>query len=151
MFLFLICISGNKKMLSIVQVENPNEEDHGFIYHGMNEYAATYGMNGTGGFFFAAYDETKQIISAISGFDNFGPADIGGLFVSEKYRGQGYGKKLVSMAEDWAKEKGCPAITVFTIKDWPAFEFYQKLGFNIEYERPGHAKGCVGCYLIKKF
>ena len=39
-------------MLPIVKIENPGEEEHGVIYHGMNEYAAQYGMQGTGGYFF---------------------------------------------------------------------------------------------------
>lgn len=137
-------------MLQIVKIKNPNEEEHGVIYHGMNEYAANYGMQGTGGYFFAVYDENKNIIAAISGFDNFGPTEIGGLWVAEKYRNQGYGKALVMKAEEWGREKGCKAVTVFTIKDWPAFKFYQNLGFKIEYERKGHAQGFTGCYLIKE-
>ena len=60
---------------AIVAIENPTEQDHGAIIHGMNHYAAGRGMQGTGGYFFAAYDENKNIIAAISGFDNFGPAE----------------------------------------------------------------------------
>lgn len=138
------------RMLPIVKIENPSEEEYGVIYHGMKEYAAQYGMQGTGGYFFVAYDENKKIIAAISGFDNFGPAEIGGLFVAEKYRNQGYGKALVMKAEEWGRAKGCKAVTVFTIKNWPAFKFYQNLGFKIEYERKGHAQGTIGCYLMKQ-
>jgi ribosomal protein S18 acetylase RimI-like enzyme len=135
---------------SPVFIENPSEKDHGAIYHGMNNYAAQLGIAGTGGYFFAVYDENKNIIAAISGFDNFGPAEIGGLWVDEKYRNKGYGKLLVNKAEEWAKQKKCKAVTVFTLKDWPACAWYQKLGFIIEYERPGHANNSIGCYLIKK-
>jgi len=56
-------------MLPIIKIDHPSEKEHGVIYHGMNEYAAQYGMNGTGGYFFAVYDEDK-VIAAISGFDN---------------------------------------------------------------------------------
>ncbi|HHF7345985.1 TPA: GNAT family N-acetyltransferase [Legionella feeleii] len=135
---------------SIVFIENPSEEDHGTIYHGINHYAAQQGMAGTGGYFFAAYDTDNKIIAAISGFDNFGPAEIGGLWVDERFRNQGYGKALVTKAEEWAKSKGCKAVTVFTLKDWPAYAWYQTLGFTVEYERPGHTNNCIGCYLIKK-
>ncbi|WP_083852155.1 GNAT family N-acetyltransferase [Legionella tunisiensis] len=90
------------------------------------------------------------MIAAISGFDNFGPAEIGGLWVDERYRNQGYGKALVTKAEEWAKNKGCKAVTVFTLKDWPVYTWYQTLGFVVEYERPGHANNAIGCYLIKK-
>lgn len=137
-------------MTSPVYIEHPSEKDHGAIYHGMNNYAAQFGIAITGGYFFAIYDENKNIIAAISGFDNFGPAEIGGLWVDEKYRNQGCGKALVKKAEEWAKQKKCKAVTVFTLKDWPAFTWYQKLGFIVEYERPGHANNSMGCYLIKK-
>jgi len=134
----------------IVFIENPSKKEQGAIYHGINKYAAQRDMAGTGGYFFAAYDDKNNIIAAISGFDNFGPAEIGGLWVDEKFRNQGYGKALVNKAEEWAKQKGCKAITVFTVKDWPACAWYQKLGFIIEFERPGHANNSMGCYLIKK-
>lgn len=134
----------------IIFIENPSEEDYGAIYHGINKYAAGRGLSGTGGYFFVVYDEGKKIVAAISGFDNFGPAEIGGLWVDEKFRNKGYGKALVDKAEEWAKQKGCKALTVFTIKDWPACTWYQNLGFTIEYERWEHAKNLVGCYLIKK-
>ncbi|MBN9286878.1 MAG: hypothetical protein BGO43_05015 [Gammaproteobacteria bacterium 39-13] len=138
-------------MHPIVLIENPSENDYAVIHHGINEYAAHYGLAGTGGYFFAVYDENKKAIAAISGFDNFGPAEIGGLWVDEDYRNQGYGKALVEKAQDWAMVKGCNALTVFTLKNWPACVWYQKLGFIIEHERPGHANNSIGCYLIKNF
>lgn len=136
-------------MYPVVLIENPTEEDHGVICQGIDNYAAERGLSGTGGYFYVARDETNQIIAAISGFDNFGPAEIGGLWVDERFRKQGYGKALVDKAEAWAKLKGCHAVTVFTLKDWPVCAWYQRLGFVVEYERPGHANQSVGCYLVK--
>lgn len=133
----------------VVYIESPTEDFYTIIHQGINEYAAKRGLEGTGGYFYVVYDENK-VIAAISGFDNFGPAEIGGLWVGEKYRGQGYGKALVEKAQEWAKLKGCKAMTVFTLKDWSACAWYQKLGFNIEFERHEHRNGTTGCYLIKK-
>lgn len=132
-----------------VYIEDPTEDFYSIIHQGINEYAAKRGLAGTGGYFYVVYDK-DHIIAAISGFDNFGPTEIGGLWVDEKYRGQGYGKLLVEKAEEWAKQKGCEAMTVFTLKDWPAYAWYQKLGFDVEFERHNHRKGTIGCYLIKK-
>ncbi|HCO4739821.1 TPA: GNAT family N-acetyltransferase [Legionella pneumophila subsp. raphaeli] len=134
----------------IVFIENPTEDDHGAIIDGINHYASQRGLPSTGGYFFAIYDTNQRIIAAISGFDNFGPAEIGGLWVAEAYRNQGYGKALVQKAEEWARKKGCQAMTVFTLKDWPVCSWYQKLGFTIEFERSGHRNHLTGCYLIKK-
>ncbi|HHF7372502.1 GNAT family N-acetyltransferase [Legionella bozemanae] len=143
-------VLGINKMNPIVFIENPSEDDHGAICKGIDHYAAQFGFASTGGYFYAAYDEHHHIIAAISGFDNFGPAEIGGLWVDERFRNQGYGKALLAKAEEWAKHKGCNMMTVFTLKDWPACAWYQKLGFSIEYERPNHANHSIGCYLIKK-
>ncbi len=136
----------------IIYIENPSEQDHyGVIFNGINSFARSRGLSATAGaYFFAVYDETKTIVAAISGFDNFGPAEIGGLWVHESLRGQGYGKALVQKAEEWGRKKGCMALTVFTLKEWPAYAWYQTLGFTVEFERPGHVNNMVGCYLIKK-
>ncbi len=137
-------------MHPVVHIEDPTEDFYGIIHQGINDYAAKRDLAGTGGYFYVVYDDDHHVIAAISGFDNFGPAEIGGLWVDEKYRGLGYGKRLVEQAQAWAKEKGCKSMTVFTLKDWPAFQWYQKLGFTVEFERQNHRNGTTGCYLIKK-
>jgi ribosomal protein S18 acetylase RimI-like enzyme len=95
------------------------------------------------------YDEGKTVVGAISGYDNFGQAEIGGLWVQESLRGMGYGRALLEKAEEWGKNNGCKNICVFTIKQWNACSWYQSRGFTIEFERLGHANDTVGCYLIK--
>ncbi|MGE3319483.1 MAG: GNAT family N-acetyltransferase [Candidatus Berkiella sp.] len=100
---------------SVVYIESPTEDFYTIIHQGINEYASKRGLEGTGGYFYVVYDESK-VIAAISGFDNFGPAEIGGLWVDEKYRDQGYGKALVERAQEWAKLKGCKAMTVLPLR-----------------------------------
>ncbi len=134
----------------IVYLQNPTEKDHSVTFNGINEFALSRGLDATAGsYFFAVYDDNKKILGAITGFDNFGPTEIGALWVSEAFRGHGYGRALTDKAEEWARLKGSTMLTVFTLKDWPVCAFYQKLGFTIEFEREGHAKGSIGCYLIK--
>lgn len=132
-------------------VEEPTEQDHKAIFNGINEFASSRGLNiASGSYFFAVHDENKALIAAISGFDNFGQVEIGGLWINKTLRGMGYGQALVQKAEEWGRKNECKNITVFTIKDWPAYLWYQKLGFTVEFERPGHANNTIGCYLIKK-
>ncbi len=134
----------------IIFIENPTEDDHAIIINGINEYAAQFDLDNTNPYFFVIKNENSEVIAAISGFNNFGPTEIGGLWVDEKFRGQGYGKALVEAAAARAKDTGSSALTVFTLKNWPVCAWYQRLGFRIEYERNGHANGGVGCYLIKQ-
>lgn len=65
------------------------------------------------------------------------------LAVPEQARGQGLGSKLMAMAEDVAREKGCVGIWLDTF-DFQAPEFYRSLGYTefgqIEDYPPGHRR-----------
>ncbi|MBS0635551.1 MAG: GNAT family N-acetyltransferase [Verrucomicrobia bacterium] len=135
----------------ITVIEQPTEHDYNVIFNGINGFARSQGLHAAAGsYFFAVYDESHIMRAAISGFDNFGCCEIGGLWVDEPLRGQGYGRALVEKAEEWARSHNCKAITVFTLKEWPAFSWYKSLGFTVEFERADHANNMTGCYLIKK-
>jgi GNAT superfamily N-acetyltransferase len=51
------------------------------------------------------------------------------LAIPEQARGQGTGSRLMSMAEDLAREQGCVGIWLDTF-DFQAPEFYEKQGFS---------------------
>jgi GNAT superfamily N-acetyltransferase len=132
-------------------VENPTEHDHKVIFDKINAFARSQGLQAaSGSYFFTAYDADNKIIAAISGFDNFGCVEIGGLWVHKAFRSMGYGTTLVQKAQEWGRKSGCSHMTVFTLKQWPAYTWYQKLGFTVEFERHGHTGNMAGCYLIKK-
>jgi ribosomal protein S18 acetylase RimI-like enzyme len=135
----------------VVFIEHPTEADHAITFNGINNFARSRGLEATAGsYFYGVYDDNKKLVGVISGFDNFGPTEIGALWVSESIRGQGYGRALIERAEEWGRSKGSSMITVFTLKEWPVCALYQKLGFTVEFERKGHAKGSIGCYLMKR-
>lgn len=134
----------------ILFIENATEVEYALLAKGINQFANSLGLSAAAGsYFFAAYDDSSRMIAALSGFDNFGVCEIGGLWVDERYRGQGYGKALIQKAEEWAKSKGLTLISVFTLKEWPAFSWYKALGFKVEFERQGHANQMIGAYLTK--
>ncbi|CAI8760070.1 Acetyltransferase Atu2258 [Pseudomonas sp. IT-347P] len=65
------------------------------------------------------------------------------LSVPEAGRGQGIGSKLMRMAEELAREKGCIGAWLDTF-DFQAPEFYKKLGYSqfgeiVDYP-PGHKR-----------
>lgn len=51
------------------------------------------------------------------------------LWIDELYRGKGYGKEMMLMAEANAKQKGCHKAYVDTF-DFQAKGFYEKLGYK---------------------
>lgn len=60
-------------------------------------------------------------------------ANILGLAVLDEYQHKGYGKELMSAAEEWAKEKNVSAVRVISgISRTNAHEFYEHLGYKSE-------------------
>ena len=58
-------------------------------------------------------------------------AEIGGLVVDEKHRGQGIGRRLLLEAETWARAQGCQVLLVRSnvIRE-NAHHFYKELGYQ---------------------
>ncbi len=58
-------------------------------------------------------------------------AEIGGIVVDEGHRHIGIGRLLMQHAEQWAREKGCEAITLRSnILRKDAHIFYEKVGYR---------------------
>ena len=68
------------------------------------------------------------------------------VFVSENYRRQGIGKKLIFAMEQRAKELGANMIRLDTF-DWQAREFYEKHGF-VQIDEPVGATGHYACDVL---
>ena len=102
--------------------------------------------------FFAFFirDENNKICGGCNGDILYGCLYISTLWVERSLRGKGYGTELMLSAEKLGKEKGCLFSAVNTM-DWEALGFYQKLGYQIEFERHGFLKDSVFYFLRKNF
>jgi ribosomal protein S18 acetylase RimI-like enzyme len=76
----------------------------------------------------------------------WGQLHIKYLLVEDAYRGRGYGRKLMDLALEYGRERGCHYAFVETM-NFQAPEFYQKMGFEIEMKREGMSQGTSFCYL----
>jgi GNAT superfamily N-acetyltransferase len=70
------------------------------------------------------------------------------LFVEEKVRGKGIGKRLLRAAESWARKNGCRNIDLNTIT-FQAPGFYRKMGYRV-FGKLTYPKGNVRYYFRKK-
>ena len=70
------------------------------------------------------------------------------LVVQEEYRVQGIGKQLMEHALEFGKKQGCKFALVETMS-FQAHQFYQKLGFEVEFKRDGFVEG-VSMYYLRK-
>jgi len=59
-------------------------------------------------------------------------AELGGLVVGESCRGKGVGGKLLEKIEDWARQRGCGAVSVRSnVIRHGAHKFYSARGYNL--------------------
>jgi aminoglycoside 6'-N-acetyltransferase I len=94
----------------------------------LNEYVESPQFRG-----FIVYDE-QQVAGALFGHTKTWWTNnqfmIDELFISPDKQGKGYGKILLSHAEQYAKKDSIELITLMTNKFMPALQFYDKNDFN---------------------
>jgi signal transduction histidine kinase/GNAT superfamily N-acetyltransferase len=95
-----------------------------------------------------ALNEKNEVVGGLLGESIWGWLLIDILWVDESVRGQGYGEKLMTRAEEIARERGYTHIILETFS-FQALPFYQKLGFvvygQLDDFPPGHTR-----YSLKK-
>ena len=74
---------------------------------------------------------------------------IDALWVDEKYRGAGYGTKLMKAIEDYAVTHDHPLVYVETTS-FQALPFYRGLGYEVFGQLPGISEGHTLFFLFKK-
>lgn len=104
--------------------------------------------------YFVALDEENQVIGGVGlaefeGF--FDCAEIQKLYLEDSTKGKGYGKELMKIAEEWAKEAGYKKLYLETHSNLKvAMSLYEKLGF-CQIERPKSVvHGTMDHFYLKK-
>lgn len=121
-----------------------NEKDSQFIREKLIEYNMTQVPEGEKTALentsFVLRNDEEEIVGGVTATMFWYHMHIDFLWVSEKYRGEGYGRELIQRAEELAKEKGCYLILLDTFS-FQAPEFYQKLGFSVIGKIDDHPRG----------
>lgn len=94
-------------------------------------------------------DDDEKIMGGIVGWTRWNWAHIDNLWIDEKYRNQGYGLSLLSLAEKIATERKCNIIDLDTF-DFQAPEFYLKNGYEKLFTLDGFGNNNSKIFLKKK-
>jgi len=94
--------------------------------------------------------EDGEIIGGISGGTSLGLLTINLVYLPETLRGAGIGTRMMAMAEQEARRRGCRAGVVYTI-NFQAPGFYQHLGWRVFGEIPCNPPGTSRVFLTKDF
>ena len=85
-------------------------------------------------FFLVVKDVESRVFGVLNAYTAFSEIYIDAFWVEKKFRGKGYGKKMVEALENQFKGKGYNNINLVT-SSFQAPEFYKKCGFSVEFER----------------
>jgi ribosomal protein S18 acetylase RimI-like enzyme len=85
-------------------------------------------------------DETDRILAAAAGHTWGETCELRQVWVSEKLRRRGVGRRLLAEAEAEAVRRGCRQLVLST-HSFQAPRFYERLGFTVVAEVQGYPRG----------
>lgn len=126
-------------ILTIDFTEEPLEEEIAFLTQCIMAPSHEYGICRTFAFFIR--EDTGKILAGCNGFLFFGNIYTDQLWVDPDHRLKGWGKALMEKVFAHGRAHKCTMATVNTMSFQNAREFYEKLGYTVDFERRGYAFG----------
>jgi GNAT superfamily N-acetyltransferase len=90
-----------------------------------------------------------EILGGISGRSSLGLMFLDLVYLPESLRGQDLGTRMLAMAEDEGRRRGCRAAVLYTIS-FQAPRFYERLGWRVFGEVPCDPPGTSRVFLTKE-
>jgi len=118
--------------MSNLKIENNwDPEQAAYVRTKLMEYnLQQVGKTEVENFSFFVRDSDGTVVGGMTGAIFWDMMRVDILWLDERLRGQGYGSKLVAMAEQYAAENNCKLIKLDTYS-FQAPEFYKKLGYQV--------------------
>ena len=136
-------MDGDERMENLRLVSEPRAEsaDATFVREGL----ALYNVATTGDSYYSPLaiflkDERGAVLGGVLGHVWGGWLDLEFLWVTEPFRGKGYGEKLLEAAEGEARAQGCHGVFLTTFS-FQAKPFYEKFGYEVVADIPDYPKG----------
>ena len=126
---------------------NPASADVDFLTQKINQETPEWGSAYPFAFFIR--NEQSEIIAGCNGSIIFGSIYTDQLWVHPNHRKNGLGHQLMKAVHDYGPRSGCSMSTVSTMSFQAAKSFYEKLGYVVDFERPGYTRGSR-CLFMRK-
>ena len=135
------------KELQIVSVDQP---DWGLIGGGIHNFnIAQAGEDNGQSFCFILQGTDQEAVGGVIAATHWDWLYIDLMWIKEEFRGQGYGQRLLTMAENKAREFGAKNAYLDTFS-FQAPEFYKKYGYEVFGELQNFPTGHQRYYLKKE-
>jgi GNAT superfamily N-acetyltransferase len=92
--------------------------------------------------------ETKEVLGGLLGRTSLGLLFIDLFFLPDSLRGQGVGSRVMQLAEDEGRRRGCTAAVLYTIS-FQAPGFYERHGYQRFGEVPCQPPGTSRIFFAK--
>jgi len=89
-----------------------------------------------------------KVVGGVWGEDDYGWAFICYLVVPKSMQGRGLGTRLMTMAENIARDRGAVGMWLYTY-EFQAKDFYQKIGFEL-FGSLDPGPGAIGQHFLRK-
>lgn len=128
----------------IVYVDKPDDSMWGVIGGGIHHYNIQQAGDGHGKqLCFVLYAPDQEIAGGLIGETHWGWFYINLMFIKEELRGRGYGHRLLTLAEEEARQRGAKNAYLDTFS-FQAPGFYKRHGYRVFGELedfpPGHQR-----------
>jgi GNAT superfamily N-acetyltransferase len=116
----------------VIAIEaEPKAGDMMSIITGLTEFNASKADGEAPNYLLATLrDKEAKIVGGLVGATYLGWLQVQALWVSDSARGGGYGKALLTMAENEAVRRDCPRVFLETLS-FQALPFYEKCGYKV--------------------
>lgn len=138
-----------ENLYSISFVEKPEQLVWGIIGRGISSYNEQQaGDDGSQRICFAVQGTEQEVVGGIVAAIYWDWLYIDLMWLREDLRGQGYGSRLLAMAEEEARRRGAKHAFLDTFS-FQAPEFYKKHGYHVFGELPNFPQGHTRYYFMK--
>jgi len=125
--------------MHIEHTSTPTAQDIDFLTQKINQESVPFGSAFPFGFFIR--NEEGDILAGCNGSVVFGAIYTDQLWVDPSHRKQGLGRALMERVHAYGRSLGCPIATVATMDFQHAQTFYESLGYESDFQRPGYTQG----------
>lgn len=116
--------------ISIHVLDKADVADIDFIRNGLREYNARFTEEGFAPLYVFLRDGDGSLVGGLLADTYWGWLSIHIVWIDERYRGQNYGERLIAVAEEEARQRGCAHVQLDTLS-FQARPFYEKQGYRV--------------------
>ncbi len=135
---------------TVVVTDTPDPDDAAVIGRGLGAYNREQtGINDHKPLAVLVKDADGNTVGGISGRSSLGLLFLDLVYLPITLRGGGMGQRLLAMAEEEGRKRGCKRAVLYTIS-FQAPEFYKKYGWRVFGEIPCDPPGTSRIFMTKE-